>query len=473
MAKRWLLASLLALAVVARPEEQGQAAAASRELRQGVRRAAHAAGRRAIRPPPGGSLSQTGRGWLRRARDGLQAHGAPAMKAAMAGGGTGGGTAAKKKKTSSPVPSDKMIERWLTFWYWRPMIFSLLFLIIVVEIFGPILNVYMEFGLGREVLLLSIAIIGMTVIIVSTLDPGAAGMMNLLAVATIGCTMVMLLVMFTVSVKLRRTNEKDPIMLLATDTCQLFRPLLRLILVALVLDVVSKEANVDWGQLAVLMGYMMLGVALSISGVIGDILGHIFIRMDDHFKEGDFVLYGGSLVQIEELHWRHTIGIAETNQARIYIPNNELVSAAIVNKSQDTGREVEVSIPVNMDSENLKQALQNAWDLLQRTGEDDFTFEGLDGRTYENQFSTDDCTAWINETCDAITITFVGKYFFSDPPPYEGKGEEAEKVLRQQEWEHGWAMQVEWYNLQLKKMNEKLGAWPFRADRPSLASESA
>merc|ERR1719272_414685 len=160
----------------------------------------------------------------------------------------------------------------------------------------------------------------------------------------------------------------------------------------------------------------MLGIALSLSGVIGDVLGHVFIRMDNHFTEGDFVLYDGNVVQIEALHWRHTIGLTDVNQCRIYIPNSELTTAAIVNQSQDTDRVVEVDIPLDLETDQLREAVKNAWDLFKKTGEDGFTFLGLDGKTYTNQFNTDECECWVKESCDAIRITFVGKFFYSNPP---------------------------------------------------------
>merc|ERR1719230_1240585 len=217
----------------------------------------------------------------------------------------------------------------------------------------------------------------------------------------------------------------------------------------------------------------MLGVALSISGVIGDVLAHVFIRMDNHFKEGDFVIFDGTLIQIVDLGWRHAVGVSDDNQARIYIPNAELTDAALVNQSQDTGREVEVNIPVDLDSDKLDQTLKNAWDLLRQTGEEGFSFKGNDGKNYQNQFASDDCSAWIKESCDGIVITLVGKYFFSEPPPFDGEGEPEDKVWRQQDWEHGWYMQVEWFSLALKRKNEKLGQWPFRPDNVAAADESA
>jgi small-conductance mechanosensitive channel len=388
----------------------------------------------------------------------------PAMGKMAAASNSQGGGEKKKKKKGSVVPTQEMVDRWLTWTYWKPLALSMGWLVASVEVAGPMLDAKLEFGLVREVVILATSIYGMAAIIIFTLDMAAAGMLNLLAVATIGCTMAMLLVIFTISVKVNDTDKNDPVMLLATDVAGLLRPILRLILVGVVLDVVAKEASVDWGQLAVLAGYLMLGIALSLSGVIGDVLGHVFIRMDNHFREGDFIVYDGGVVQVDALHWRHTIALTSGSQCKVYIPNSELTSAAIVNQSQDTDRVVEVDIPVDLEADKLKEAVKNAWDLFKQAGTDDFSFTALDGKTYKNQFNIDECECWVKESCDAIHVTFVGQYFYSNPPPYIGKGVEMEKVFRQQEWEHGWQMQVEWYSIQLKRMNEKLGDWPFRAD---------
>lgn len=369
--------------------------------------------------------------------------------------------AGRKEKEEGQNKGEKFKAKWLTFWYWKPLLVSLLYMLLVVDVGGPIIDRFFGFSLQKEVCLLVLAIYGFAIVVFMLMDPRAAGMKNLLAVATIGCTVTLLLVLLTLSFTLSKTDKSDPLMLLATDVAGLIRPFLHLIVVVIMLDVVSTEASVDWGKLALLLGFLMLGIALSLSGVIGDILAHVFLRMDGHFREGDFIIYDGGLVQIVDMKWRHVIGITEAQNAIIYIPNAELTSLPLVNQSQDSDRCVEVDILVNLDAASLKQAVKNAWDLLAQTEAEDFTFTGSNGTEYTNQFNTPECAIWVNENGDTVHIKFTGSYFFSAPPPYQGDDEEPAWIDRQEDWENGWQMQVEWYNIQLKKMNESLGAWPY------------
>merc|ERR1719482_1956676 len=92
-------------------------------------------------------------------------------------------------------------------------------------------------------------------------------------------------------------------------------------MVCVILQVITHEAKVDWSQLAMLMTFMMLGIALSLTGVIADIMAHIFIRLDNHFTEGDYIVWEEDLVQIGRLEWRHTIGVSDSTNAYVYIPN--------------------------------------------------------------------------------------------------------------------------------------------------------
>ena len=101
-------------------------------------------------------------------------------------------------------------------------------------------------------------------------------------------------------------------------------------------------------------------------------------------------------------------------------------------------------------------AVKNTWALLQKTGEAKFSFKGIDGKTYGNQFDTENCTVWLNETGDALHLELAGRYIFSKPPPFEGKGPVPRKLCRQMDWERGWHFQVEWFVLEFKTINAKL-----------------
>lgn len=381
-------------------------------------------------------------------------------KMAAMGGGAGGTAAGKGKKEEEKKDTPKFKMKWLTFWYWKPLILTMMWLVFMIDVMGPVLDKAVEFSLVTEVALLCITIYGFAFIVFWTLNTKAAGSMPLVVVSTIGCTMCLLIWLAVVGLKMAKKTNEDPVVRLFTDVAELIRPLLRLILVAIMLDVVVKEASVDFGQLALLLGYAMLGITLSLAGVIGDVMAHVFIRLDGHFTEGDYLIYDGSLVQIHDIRWRHTLGITEATNSVIYIPNSELTSMSLINQTQDNDRSTEVDIPINVEAGKLEEALKNAWDILNSTGEEGFTFTGINGRKYENQFETDDCQIWVSEDSYKVHFNFVGKHFFSNPPPWEGESEEEPPKNRQRQWEHAWQMQIEWYLLEVKRRNEKLGEWP-------------
>jgi len=220
---------------------------------------------------------------------------------------------------------------------------------------------------------------------------------------------------------------------------------------------------VDWSQLAQLMALCVLGISLALTGIISDIVAHIFIRLDDHFVEGDFICFEGDLVEIVKLEWRHTVGIKDSSSSYVYIPNSQLTSSALINQSKDNDHIVEVDIPVNMDTDRVEKAVKNCWSIFERTKEEDFTFKGPDGKEYRNQFNSDACSVWLKESCEAIHITFVGKYFLSEPPPWDDEdGEKPSEIERQGDWETPWAFQIQWFHLECKALNEKLGPWPYQ-----------
>merc|ERR1719163_2518980 len=139
-----------------------------------------------------------------------------------------------------------------------------------------------------------------------------------------GCTLTLLTAIGTIGITVKGLTTDDPVVEILTDVAKLFRMILRVVQVVIILTVITTEAKVDWSQLAMFMSFMMLGVALSLSGVIGDIMAHIFMRLDKHFKEGDYIVFENDLVQLTDFGWRHTTGVQDSTQSLIYIPNSML-----------------------------------------------------------------------------------------------------------------------------------------------------
>lgn len=368
------------------------------------------------------------------------------------------------EEASAEHVKDSKNDKWFTIWYWKPFVISIGFMTCMVDLVGPLYNKCVKFSLQSEVVLLMVTIFGWTFLVFYFSVPGAAGVVILLAYASIACTLTLLVGILTLSMTLRGIKNDDPVAEIFTDIAKLFRFFLRVVMVVVILTVITTEAAVDWGQLAMLLGFMMLGIALSLSGVIGDIMAHIFLRMDRHFHEGDYIIFEDDLVQIETFGWRHTTGVKDSNAAFIYIPNSMLTGASLVNQSQDNDRVVEVDIPVDMDAEKIEQALKNCRSVFDLSKDPDFEFVGPDGEVYNNQFNTDECDVYLNATCDAVHITFVGLYFFSRPLDEEAAKEVAisgEGEDHQMDWEMAWYFQIQWFHIECKRRNEALGMWPY------------
>lgn len=348
-------------------------------------------------------------------------------------------------------------EKWFTLWYWAPLVSSISFMTVMIDVVAPLYDTFAEFSLLSEVFLMSVAVFGFAIIIFSTMAPGAAGVPILLANATLSSTLTLLTLLLALSLYARKVSITDPAMQLSQDVAKLYRPVLRVMMVCIILQVITYEAKVDWSQLAMIMAFLMLGIALSLTGVISDIMAHIFIRLDNHFVEGDYIVWQNDLVQIERLEWRHTIGVLDSSNAYIYIPNSQLTSDSVINQCEDNERRTEIDIAVEAEADDLEQCVRNVWEVFAEMYKEDFTFEGSDGSEYKNQFDIDQCGVWLKEDGMSIHITIYGKYFFSEPPAWDDPElPEPPMEERHFDWERGWYMQVEWFNLEVKSRNEAL-----------------
>jgi small-conductance mechanosensitive channel len=348
-------------------------------------------------------------------------------------------------------------EKWFTMWYWTPLLAGITWMTVTVDVLAPFYNTFFPFTLMSEVLLMSLAIFGFAFVVFSTMAPGSAGATILLANATLSSTIHLLVLLCALSLYARKVPREDPVMQLSTDVAKLYRPVLRVMMVCVLLQVITSEAKVDWSQLAMLMTFLMLGIALSLTGVIADIMAHIFIRLDNHFTEGDYIVWEDDLVQIERLEWRHAIGITDSSNAYVYIPNSQLTSDSLINQCEDNERKIEIDLAVEAEAADIKKCVNNAWAVLAEVYKEDFTFMGSDGCEYTNQFLVEQCGIWLKEDGMSVHIALYGKYFHSEPPPW-GDAETPEPPMEERhfDWERGWYMQVEWFNLEVKRRNEEL-----------------
>merc|ERR1740117_2857037 len=207
----------------------------------------------------------------------------------------------------------------------------------------------------RDATMFLVTMVGFATIVFLTLDWNAAGMMILVGASTLGAALAILFVAFSFSICAFSKDARDPMKLILTDLAGCLRGLVRLIMLVTIMDIISVVAGVDWARLAAAFEFLIIALALALAGVLGDIIAHIFIRFDQHFIEGDFILFDGDLVQIKDCKWRTTVGLSVTKQSIIYIPNSALCGGPLINRTTDVAKEV-----VLMDEELKKLNLNDA-----------------------------------------------------------------------------------------------------------------
>jgi len=254
-----------------------------------------------------------------------------------------------------PEKQDSPLKHNMTSWpYWKPMLLAMGFLLLITDVAGPLTDLCCLSGLVKDATIFLLTMLGYATIVFLTLDWSAAGMMILVGSSTLGAAFAILFVTFSFSIVAFSKDARDPMKLILTDLAGLLRGLVRIIMLVTLMDIISTVAGVDWARLLAAFAFLILALALALAGVIGDIISHIFHRFDQHFLEGDFILFGGNLVQIKEMKWRTTVGLSVKKESVIYIPNSKLCDV-LVNRTTDVAKEC-----VLMDEELKKLKLDEA-----------------------------------------------------------------------------------------------------------------
>jgi len=364
-------------------------------------------------------------------------------------------------------------DRWLSLAYWWPMICGAGVLLVMTEVAYPVLDKAMKPTLILECLLFAATMFLFGGIVMFTWDEHAAGHKQLIAMAAMMCSFAFLVLLYTASFFMQRQkgHEHDPTRTLALDIALQFRQVARVAVLFLIANVIIHELDIDTGSFVMLLAFVLLGVALATAGVITDIISHIFIRLDEHFYEGDILMIKGpgTEVQIEKMGWRHTIAMGLATRAQVTIPNRKLsIGDTIVNLSRDKGRKIEYCIPLagGLPAEALETIVKEAWAVVQAGAQDDFTFTSPSGKTYDSQILAAKCLVFIGNMADCsgggeftnfqLKLVLEGRYFYSKPPPWSGEpGAEPEKGKRQNDWKAGWFAHVEWILFGVRKVVEK------------------
>lgn len=184
------------------------------------------------------------------------------------------------------------------------------------------------------------------------------------------------------------------------------------------------------------------------AGVVKDMMSYIIIRANDYFEEKDFIYHGGELVQVQSIHWCHTVCFRLKTKSPMYIPNSKL-AGGVNNQSQDNGRAFEIDFGISGDADGAAKKVKEFWDLIRGIPDDGFT--GLNGKQIANQIDKEKSVCFLNGSGDNVHVKLVGKYYFSSPP----EGGKGDKIDRQLEWQGAWNYQIEWFVLEAKKLVAK------------------
>jgi len=247
------------------------------------------------------------------------------------------------------------------------------------------------------------------------------------------------------------------------DLGGLFRPFSQLIVVFLILQGVLEETAADWGNLVMLASVIGLGVAFAMSGVIKDIVCYIFIRLNDYFSEGEYIIIKGDLYRVQQIHWCYIQAYCNPTRSITFIPNSEVALSIVNNQSRDNSRvsKVELPLPLGVKAEALKAIVSGAWKVLQNLEETGFT--GSNGKKYECQIIVNKSLIYIKDVgfCGAsgepnfnLELKLYGKYYHSKPPKWTKEEPEPKMEARQREWQPLWNFQMEWFLLEVKTIIE-------------------
>merc|ERR1719160_2404332 len=140
-------------------------------------------------------------------------------------------------------------------------------------------------------------------------------------------------------------NKSTPSMeILQTDFTYVFRPISIFVIIFLIVQGLLDSSASDWGSLTLLASFLALGVAFAVSGLVADMCSYCFIRANDYFQEGEFIMNDGELLQIKHIFWCYTFAYRPSTRSDVYIPNGGLVGSAINNRSRDNSRTFEIDM---------------------------------------------------------------------------------------------------------------------------------
>lgn len=126
----------------------------------------------------------------------------------------------------------------------------------------------------------------------------------------------------------------------------------------------ASSLGIDVTGIIALASVLTLAVSLSVQNLLTNVIGGLTLLYTKPFGSGDYVEIAGEAGTVKEIGMTYTQLITPDNKL-IYIPNNSVVSADIINYSDTGTRRVDLTINVSYEnpSEKVFAALKEIADV--------------------------------------------------------------------------------------------------------------
>ena len=135
----------------------------------------------------------------------------------------------------------------------------------------------------------------------------------------------------------------------------LIKTLSRTVMYVLLALVLASSLGIDVTGIVALASVVTLAISLSLQNMLSNIVGGFTLLYTHPFGSGDYVEIAGQSGTVSEIGMTYTKLITPDNKV-VYIPNNAVVSAEIVNYTVTGKRRVDIPVSVSYDM-NVQKVL--------------------------------------------------------------------------------------------------------------------
>jgi MscS family membrane protein len=141
---------------------------------------------------------------------------------------------------------------------------------------------------------------------------------------------------------------------------------LKALIVVFAFVVIMQEWGYDMNGLLAGLGIGGLAVALAAQETLSHLVGYVAILADSPFGVGDYIIADDVSGIVEHIGFRSTT-IRSLDQSVVYVPNNTIANANLVNWSRLAKRRLNMSLGITYDSsvEQIKAVVEGIRDMLE------------------------------------------------------------------------------------------------------------